>query len=192
MEPTISIIYGSVRTERRGIKVARYLEKKLTERGIKVHFIDPMEYPLPLLDKMYRQFKPGEAPEPMEKLSNLLSDSDGFLLVTGEYNHSIPAALKNLLDHFQREYYFKPSAIASYSKSQFGGVRAAIHMRVIMGELGSPTISSMLPFPSIDDLFNEDLTLKNDRIKASTARFLDEFVWYVEAFKNQRVKGVPY
>jgi NAD(P)H-dependent FMN reductase len=192
MEPTISIIYGSVRTERRGIIVARFLEKKLLERGIKVHFIDPKEYRLPLLDKMYRQYKPGEAPEPMEKLSNFLNASDGFLVVTGEYNHSIPAALKNLLDHFQREYYFKPSAIASYSKGPFGGVRAAVHMRVIMGELGSPTISYMLPFPSIDDLFNEDLILKNDRIAASTSRFLDEFIWYVEAFKNQRAKGVPY
>lgn len=192
MELTISIIYGSVRSERRGIKVARFLEKKLIERGIKVHFIDPIEYPLPLLDKMYRQFKPGEAPETMEKLSNILNASDGFLVVTGEYNHSIPAALKNLLDHFQREYYFKPSAIASYSKGQFGGVRAAVHLRVIMGELGSPTISSMLPFPSIDDLFDEGLTLKNNRLAASTARFLDELVWYVEAFKNQRTKGVPY
>ena len=149
-QPLISIIYGSVRTERRGIKVARFLEQKLMQRGIKVHFIDPLEYKLPLLDKMYKEFGPGKAPKTMKKLSNILSASDGFLVVTGEYNHSISAALKNLLDHFQGEYYFKPSAIASYSKGSFGGVRAAVHLRVIMGELGSPSISSMLPFPSID------------------------------------------
>lgn len=192
MELTISIIYGSVRTERRGIKVAKYLESELIKRGLKVHFIDPLEYKLPLLDKMYKEFEPGEAPKAMSRLSDLLTESDGFLIVTGEYNHSVPPALKNLLDHFQREYYFKPSAIASYSKGSFGGVRAAVHLPVIMGELGSPAISSMLPFPSVDNLFDENLAPKNDRIVTSTARFIDELVWYAEAFKNQRKLGTPY
>jgi NAD(P)H-dependent FMN reductase len=192
VELTISIIYGSVRTNRQGIKAAKYLVGKLKVRNIKVNFIDPLEYQLPLLDKMYKEYKPGTAPEPMEKLSKLLNASDGFLIVTGEYNHSIPPALKNLLDHFQSEYYFKPSAIASYSAGSFGGVRAAVHLRVILGELGMPAISSMLPFPVIGELFDDKLVPKDERIESSTARFLDEFVWYLEAFKNQRQKGIPY
>jgi len=192
MELTISIIYGSVRSDRQGIKVAKFLEKMLKERKINVHLIDPLEYELPLLDKMYKEYAPGTAPEPMEKLAELLNGSDGFLIVTGEYNHSIPPALKNLLDHFQGEYYFKPSAIASYSAGSFGGVRAAVHLRVILGELGMPAISSMLPFPLIGNLFDEDLTPKNEFIGPSASRFLDEFSWYAEAFKNQREKGVPY
>ncbi|MFO8148209.1 MAG: NAD(P)H-dependent oxidoreductase, partial [Gillisia sp.] len=85
---TISLIYGSVRTEREGIKAARYLEKKLQERNFNVHFIDPMEYNLPFLDKMYKEFESGTAPENMEKLAQKFKDSDGFLIVTGEYNHS--------------------------------------------------------------------------------------------------------
>lgn len=132
MELTIGIIYGSVRTERCGIKVARFLEQKLMQRGITVHFIDPLVYKLPLLDKMYKEFAVGEAPESMEKMPKLFIESDGFLMVTGEYNHSVPPALKNLPDHFQGEYYFKPSAIAPYSKGSFGGVSAAVHLRVIM------------------------------------------------------------
>ena len=192
MELTISIIYGSVRSERQGIKVAKFLENNLRKRGIKVHFIDPLEYQLPLLDKMYKEYKPGSAPEPMETLARLFNESDGFLIVTGEYNHSIPPALKNLLDHFQKEYYFKPSAIASYSAGSFGGVRAAVHLRVILGELGMPAISSMLPFPSIGNLFPDDLILKDKRIERSTKRFLDEFNWYAEAFKKHREIGVPY
>jgi NAD(P)H-dependent FMN reductase len=141
---------------------------------------------------MYKEYKPGTAPEEMEKLATLLNASDGFLIVTGEYNHSIPPALKNLLDHFQKEYYFKPSAIASYSAGSFGGVRASVHLRVILGELGMPAISSMLPFPVIGDLFDTNLVPKNDRIEKSTARFLEEFIWYIEAFKNQRQLGMPY
>ena len=128
----------------------------------------------------------------METLARLFNESDGFLIVTGEYNHSIPPALKNLLDHFQKEYYFKPSAIASYSAGSFGGVRAAVHLRVILGELGMPAISSMLPFPSIGNLFPDDLILKDKRIERSAKRFLDEFNWYAEAFKKHREIGVPY
>ncbi len=189
---TISLLYGSVRTERQGIKAAKYLEKKLQERNIKVHFIDPMEYNLPFLDKMYKEYEQGKAPENMEKLAQKFKDSDGFLIVTGEYNHSIPPALKNLLDHFQTEYYFKPSAIASYSAGNFGGVRSAVHLRVILGELGMPAISSMLPFPVIGSFFDENLVPKNKFTEPSAQRFLDEFEWYMEAFKEKRLQGTPY
>ena len=128
----------------------------------------------------------------MEKLAQLFNESDGFLLLTGEYNHSVPPALKNLLDHFQREYFFKPSAIASYSAGSYGGVRAAVHLRVIAGELGMPSIPSMLPFPKIGGLFDKDLHPLNPRIERSTDRFLDEFTWYIEAFTRRRAEGTPY
>lgn len=186
MEFTVGLIYGSVRENRQGIKVAKYLEKKLIERGVQVHLIDPLDYKLPLLDKMYKEFKPGKAPENMETISRLLKESDGFLVVTGEYNHSIPPALKNLLDHFQQEYHFKPSAIASYSGGSFGGVRAAVHMRAILGELGTPSIPSMLPFPKVRELFDDKHITKNEIVEESTSKFLDEFLWYLEALKRQR------
>ena len=193
MKPVISIVYGSVRSERQGIKAARYLEKKLNERDVTVHFIDPMEYKLPLLDKMYKEFPEGKAPEPMEAIAKKFRESDGFLIVTGEYNHSIPPALKNILDHFQSEYLFKPSAIASYSAGSFGGVRAAVHLRVILAELGTPSISSVQPFLKVQDLFDENLIPKTDMIKKSVDRFLDEFFWYVEALTHKRKKdGTPF
>jgi len=192
MNLTISLIYGSLRTERQGIKAARYLEKKLRERNLNVHFIDPMEYNLPFLDKMYKEYEQGKAPETVEKIAQKFRESDGFLVVTGEYNHSIPPALKNLLDHFQSEYFFKPSAIASYSAGNFGGVRSAVHLRVIVGELGMPAISSMLPFPVIGNLFDDKLVPQNKFTEPSTQKFLDEFEWYLRAFKKERTNGTPY
>jgi NAD(P)H-dependent FMN reductase len=73
--------------------VAVYLEKKLKKMGVMVNFIDLLEYKHPFLDKMYKAYPKGKAPEPMEKLSNLFAESDGSLIVTGEYNHSIPPVL---------------------------------------------------------------------------------------------------
>lgn len=189
---TISLLYGSVRTDRQGIKAARYLEQQLKERGVGVHFIDPLHYELPMLDKMYKEYAPGQAPEVLKELATLLNESDAFLVVTGEYNHSIPPALKNILDHFQAEYYFKPSAIASYSAGSFGGVRAAVHLRVILGELGMPSIPSMLPFPVVGELFNEGVDRAPDRIASTTARFIDELIWYTKALHQQRQSGTPY
>lgn len=192
MKFTVSLIYGSVRISRKGIRVAIFLERKLKERNVKVHFIDPKEYQLPLLDKMYKEYRKGQAPQELEELAEKFRNSDGFLIVTGEYNHGIPPAMKNTLDYFQTEYFFKPSAIACYSSGSFGGVRAASQMRSVTGELGMPSISSIQPFPNIAKNFDESGNPQDERIEKSTRRFIDEFLWYMEAFKTQRDKGTPY
>jgi NAD(P)H-dependent FMN reductase len=62
----------------------------------------------------------------MARIAEILKAADGFVIVSAEYNHSIPAALKNILDYFQSEYLYKPSAIVTYSAGPFGGVRASI------------------------------------------------------------------
>jgi NAD(P)H-dependent FMN reductase len=168
------------------------MERKLKERDMRVHFIDPEEYKLPLLDKRYYDYEEGDAPEQMERLASKYRDSDGYLLVTGEYNHGLPPALKNLLDHFLYIYFFKPSAIVSYSGGRYGGVRASVHLRAVTGELGMPSISSILPFPSVGTIFEEDGSPRESWIDQSTEKFLNEFEWYMEALKTQRSKGTPY
>lgn len=188
MELKVALLYGSVRTERQGVRVFKYLAQKLNERNYTVHAIDPMKYELPLLDIRHFEYNKGEAPENMEKVAQMLDDADGFLVVTGEYNHSLPPALKNLLDHYHKQYLYKPSAIASYSAGRFGGVRAAVHARVVLGELGTPSIPTILPFPSMSENFNENGEPQAGFKEKSTHRFLDEFHWYMTALKNQREK----
>ena len=109
----IAIVFGSVRTERVGFRVVHYLIAELKKRNHDVSIIDPIEYNLPMLDKMYKEYKQGEAPEKMQKLAEILEKADGFIMVSAEYNHSVPPALKNLLDHFQQEYFFKPCGICT-------------------------------------------------------------------------------
>ena len=57
-------------------------------------------------------------------MNNQIVEADGYMPITPEYNHITSAALKNTLDYFLEEYYFKPSAIVSYSVGGFGGVNA--------------------------------------------------------------------
>jgi NAD(P)H-dependent FMN reductase len=192
MKLNIAIIYGSVRSDRQGIKAANFFVKKLNERKIENKLVDPLKMELPMLDKMYKEYSPENAPAKMKAISNILNHADGFLIITGEYNHSIPPALKNILDHFQREFFFKPSAIVSYSAGNFGGVRAAVHLRAILGELGTPSISSMFPITHVDTSFDMDGNAMESIYEERSKRFLDELIWYTEALKAARIKGVPY
>ncbi|MFO7790391.1 MAG: NAD(P)H-dependent oxidoreductase [Bacteroidales bacterium] len=187
----VAVIYGSNRTERQGIKAAKFILNKLDKRNYDTVFIDTMEFNLPLLDKMHKEFPKGKAPEMLETIHGMLESADGFVIVSGEYNHSIPPALKNLLDHFQREYQFKPGAIVSYSAGAFGGLRVAMHLRALLAELGMSSIPSIFPVPYVQDAFDNDGTALNERFNKGVVRFLDEFNWYLSALKAQRDEGVP-
>lgn len=188
----IAILYGSTREARQGIKAARFLRKKLDERGHNTSLLDPMELNLPFLDKMYKEFEEGSAPSIMESIAHTLREADGFLIVSGEYNHSIPPALKNMLDHFQKEYHWKPSALATYSAGPFGGVRAGVHLRAVTGELGMPSIPSMFPISKVQNAFDKEGNAIEDAYERRVKRFFDEFEWYMSALKAQREKGTPY
>ena len=128
----------------------------------------------------------------MEKIHKILDESDGFVIVSGEYNHSIPPALKNMLDHFQAEYNFKPSAIVCYSAGTFGGVRVAIHLRAVLAELGTPSIPSLFPVSKIQDGFDTDGNALDKAYDRRIVRFLDEFEWYLRAYKKERNIETPY
>ena len=187
-----AVFYGSVRSERQGIKYARFLNAQLAARGHQVSFVDPLKYRLPLLDKMHKEYPAGAAPDPLPQLADILRCADGFMIVSGEYNHSIPPALKNLLDHFLEEWFWRPSAIACYSAGAFGGVRAAMQLRATLAELGMPSIPSIHPMPKVQDQFEEDGTPRDPAHIRRVSRFLDEFEWYTKALKRARAEGVPY
>ncbi len=187
-----SVLYGSVREDRQCIRAALFIERLLKDKGFEVNLIDAKEYELPFLDKMYKEYNKGKAPENMEQIAQLLKVSDGFIIVSGEYNHSIPPALKNLLDHFQQEYYFKPSGIVSYSAGAFAGLRAAVHLRAVLAELGMSSIPSILPIPKVQNSFNEQGETENEYILKSANRFIKEFEWYANALSTQRKISLPY
>lgn len=192
MSLAFTVLYGSVRSARQGIKYARFLTAQLAARGHTVTLIDPLEYRLPLVDRRYREYAQGTAPEPLPKLADILRTADGFLFVTGEYNFGIPPALKNLLDHFVEEWYWRPAAIACYSAGAFGGVRAAMQLRITLGALGMASIPSIQPMPHVHDQFDEDGTSRDAAHERRVVRFLEEFEWYAKALKTARAESVPH
>ena len=184
----MAVFYGSVRSQRQGIKAARFIEAQIRERGHDVKLVDAAEYKLPLLDRMYKEYAKGSAPPPLQALAEIVIAADAYVIVTGEYNHNIPPGLANLLDHFLEEYFWKPSAIVSYSAGAFGGVRAAVMLREMLAEMGMSSIPSVLPVPRVQDAFDDQGRPRDEAWVRRAGKFLGELEWYGEALRAARIK----
>jgi NAD(P)H-dependent FMN reductase len=189
---TVAVLLGSVRPERHAIRAGRLMLDALQSGGHEAVLVDPLELRLPLLERTYSEYKPGEAPAGLDGLAALYRRSDGFIIVSGEYNHGIPAALKNLLDYFLEEYFWRPSGIVCYSSGQFGGVRAAMQLRMTLAELGMPSIPALLPIPRIASALDTAGRPLQDWVGPALQDFLAEFSWYARALKQARAAGTPY
>jgi NAD(P)H-dependent FMN reductase len=181
-----AVIYGSVRRERQGIKAAHFVIRKLEQRGHNVDFVDAKEYVLPMLDLRYKEYAVGDAPAAMQRIHEMLEAADGFIVVSGEYNHGIPPGLKNLLDHFLPEYQRKPSAIVSYSAGTFAGARVHASLRAVLATLGSAAIPATFMISKVGSAFDTDGTALDDVYDGRIEKFLDEYEWYANALLTAR------
>ena len=140
----ILVFYGSYRSDRMGIRLAQFVIERLRRRGDDAELIDAKAINLPILDRMYKEYPKGEAPEALETLARKIREADGFVFVTGEYNWGVQAGLKNLTDHFLEEWFWRPAAVVSYSAGRFAGVRAATAWHSILSEMGMVVVSSTI------------------------------------------------
>ena len=189
MSLKISVIYGSTRDGRQGIKFAKYVIRELISRGNKAILIDPMDINIETLTKRYMDYDKGSAPSSLEEMHQELNTSDAFVIVSAEYNHFMPPALVNVLNHFHSEYQRKPSAITTYSVSPFGGVRVSTPLRAFLTQLGMPPIPAMLHAPFVNKNFNEDgerVSADKEERNKEFIKFSEELEWYANALKVAR------
>ncbi len=189
---TIPVLAGSVRTDRMADRAVRLAVAALEARGHRPVVVDPRALGLPLIERMFKEHLPGAAPAPLQRLAALYRRADGFLVVSAEYNHGIPPALKNLLDHFLEEYFWRPSAILTYSSGRFGGVRAGMALRPVLCELGMPSIPSDFAIPMVATALDEAGAPLLPWVEPALDRFLAEFAWYARALRAARRHGTPY
>jgi NAD(P)H-dependent FMN reductase len=194
MSNRILVFYGSYRSDRMGIRLANFIVEGLRGRGEDVELIDAMAVGLPMLDRMYKEYRRGEAPARLEELAEKIRTADGFVFVTGEYNWGIQPGLKNLTDHFLEEWFWRPAAIASYSAGRFAGARAALAWHGTLSEMGMVVISSTIAVGPIAQTLSADGKPTGEGGKAlaqSFPRFADDLTWWIEAAKAQRAKKKP-
>jgi NAD(P)H-dependent FMN reductase len=182
MSNRILVFYGSYRSDRMGIRLAEFVVERLRRRGDDVELIDAKVINLPMLDRMYKEYPHGKAPEQLERLAGKIRDADGFVFITGEYNWGVQPGLKNLTDHFLEEWFWRPAAIASYSAGRLSGARASTAWHGTLSEMGNTLDADATPTGEA-----------GKALEGAFPRFADDLSWWIEAAKMQRQrKPSPY
>ena len=159
----IAVIVGSTRPGRRAEVVARWV-KDVADRhpavvsgDAAVELLDLAEYDLPLLDEpapaIFGQYDNAHT----VRWSETIKGFDGFVFVTPEYNHSIPASLKNAIDYLFAEWNDKAAGFVSYGVH--GGTRAVEHLRQVLGEVKVADVRAQVALSMYHDFEITDPTL---------------------------------
>ncbi|KAK7091433.1 NADH-dependent flavin reductase subunit 1-like [Littorina saxatilis] len=189
----IVMFLGTVREGRLGPRVTKFIQAQLQSK-YDITLFDPQEIDLPLMKKPLHFYKDrSQAPEMLVNCEKKLKEADAFILVTAEYNHSVPPALSNLLDHFGSSLYsYKPSGIVCYSPGPYGGMRAAMQLRCLLSELGTLSVSNIFGIPEIMKAIDEDGKPLNDRMVSGLNRMMTQLDWHAHSMKNHRDQfGLP-
>jgi NAD(P)H-dependent FMN reductase len=194
MADRILVLYGSYRSDRMGIRLAKFIVDGLLARGDASELIDAKAIDLPMLDRMYKEYPSASAPPAMEELAAKIRQSDAFIFVTGEYNWGMQPGLKNLTDHFLEEWFWRPAAIASYSAGRLSGARSNLMWHGTLSEMGMVVISSTLTVGPIAQTLNheaEPIGEAGQSLTKAFPRFADDLRWWTEAAKAQRGRAKP-
>ena len=188
----LAIIAASTRQGRVTPRLAKFVERNAKalapEHDWKL--MDLEDYDLPIMREPLPPMA-NQRPELSDGTKSYLADmaeADGYIIVTPEYNHGIPAPLKNAIDLIDYQIMKKPIAIVSHGA--VGGARANEQVRLIVNSnLGAVPISASLTFfGRVDELIDEDgkLTKGSEENERHIKGVIDDIVWYSAALKTAR------
>lgn len=178
-------IYGSVRSRRYCDTIMKWVVGELRRHdAFEFRLLDPAEY------EGERHAQDGAA---QAGAAQHLAWADAFVVVTPEYNHGYPAALKALIDSVNEPWQAKPVAFVSYGGVS-GGLRAVEQLRLVFAELHAVGIRECVSFANPWEQFATDGVLPGDAGRASSkamARMLSSLHWWAGALRAARL-ATPY
>tara|TARA_R110002072_G_scaffold10342_4_gene48114 strand:+ start:3500 stop:4072 length:573 start_codon:yes stop_codon:yes gene_type:complete len=185
--PKIAIVVGTTRPTRFADKPANWIAGLAAQRtDAEFEIVDLRDHDLPLFaEKRAPIYSPPEHPAAVAFCERMKA-FDGYIFVTGEYNHSIGGALKNALDYLYSEMTRKPAACVAYGG--VGGARAVEHLRLIAVELQMAPVRSAVHIGLFElralmrDGSFEDYPYLGDSAKT----MLDDIVWWSNTLRAGR------
>lgn len=163
MKKKILVIMGTTRQNRASEGVTQWVMKNLpATKNTQFELVDLRDWPLPFFDEpMPPLASQGKYTNELgRKWGEKAQEADGFLIVTGEYDHSIPAVLKNALEWWYPGWVNKkPVAFVSYGAAS-AGVRAVEHLRQVAVELRMIPLREEVNIQNVWAAFNEDGSIK--------------------------------
>jgi NAD(P)H-dependent FMN reductase len=174
----LPVLLGTNRQARESEKAARWVFGKMRERGdIETKFFDVRDFRLPHDD--YGTALAAEFPDWRDSMTR----ADGLVIVTPEYNHGYPGALKSVLDLLLTEYIHKAVAFVGVSAGPWGGTRVIEACLPMVRELGLAVTFTDLNFPQIGKKFDSEGRLLDEAYDRRVEGFLDEIVWMSRALR---------
>jgi NAD(P)H-dependent FMN reductase len=154
---------------------------------IETEIVDLRDFPMPFFDEVASNaWAPTQNPVG-QRWQKKIAEFDGYIFVTAEYNHGIPASLKNALDYAYPEWNKKAAAFVGYGA--VGGARAIEHLRLVAAELQLATVRSGVYIQGADFMavWKEGKDLKDiGYLQAGVKDMLDQLVWWTKALKTAR------
>jgi NAD(P)H-dependent FMN reductase len=173
MAPRILAFAGSLRRESFNKKLVPIAARAARDAGAEVTQFDLKDFPLPLFDQ---DLEAGQGmPEDGAKLRRLFTDHDGLLVASPEYNSSVTAVLKNVIDWVSRPSPGEPPLVAFRGKvatlmgaspGALGGLRGLVHLRSILGNLGVIVLPDQVSVAKAHEAFQPDGSLTDSRKQA--------------------------
>jgi NAD(P)H-dependent FMN reductase len=181
----IAIVLGSTRPGRLGKAVADWVHARAAEReNATFEVLDIADFNLPLLDEPLPPSTGKYSHGHTKAWSDAVAAFDGYIFVTGEYNHSIPGALKNALDYLYKEWNNKSAGFVSYGSA--GGTRAAEHLRAIAGELQMADVRAQVALPLATEFENYRKFTPSEAAETNLQTLLDQVIAWAGALKVLR------
>ncbi len=193
----IAVITGTTRPGRFSEKPAAWIADVLRQReGVDVTALDLRDYPMPFYDEPASpaMITPEDyGNETAKRWAAQIAEHDGFVIVTGEYNHGYPAVLKNALDYVYHAWNGKAVGFVSYGS--VGGGRAVEQLRQVAVELQMAPIRSSVHIPAdihFPVLFGkaEWKPMENEKLMGDAATMLDQLLWWTRVLKREREEAM--
>ncbi len=180
----ISIISSSIRTGRKSHAVALYLQHYLNENKLAtVEILDLASYNFPIFEAPLK-YQPNPSFDALE-FKNKIIQSDGVIVVTPEYNGSLPASLINAIDLLYEEWHRKPVAFSTVSSGDFGGLQALTQLQFIFWKIRAWTFTANFPISRVQEKFDDYGVPTNKQESDAFAEiFIDEFIKCIESSKK--------
>ncbi len=195
----IQVIVGTTRQNRFSEKPAHWIYEEAKEKeGIEVELVDLRDYPLPFFDEpvspaMFEMMKHEYTNDIAKKWVEKVTEADGYIIVTGEYNHGYPAVLKNALDYAFKQWNKKAVGFVSYGSA--GGARTVEQLRQVVIELQMVPIRNAIHIPTevYMTVMNEKVPVNPELFKSfkegrmdRVEVFLNDLIWTTKALKTAR------
>lgn len=192
ISPRLALIIGSTRPQRFADKPADWLLERAARRDdLTLDRLDLRDFDLPFFAEAATNLHAPSADPRVIAWQDAIRPYDGYVFVVAEYNHSLPATLKNALDQAYVEWVRKPFSALGYGS--VGGARAIEHLRQIGVELqmvpskfsahlGGSDLFKVHPFGG-----NAPMSAIEEVVAPSVDAMFDDLVWWARTLSEARI-----